>query len=198
MIIGITGNSGTGKTSICKKILQIREENEITLIEADEIVKEISVPGHEYFNQIINIFGKEIILSNGNIDRKKLANIVFSDNEKRELLNQNTYKYVVDEIKKQVKQSKNKTVIIDAPLLIESNLYKICDIVISVITDFEIKIERICKRDNIDKNLARARLNSQHKTEFYIKNSDYIIINNNSNIEKHAKDIVKLIEDSHK
>ena len=143
MIIGITGNSGTGKTSICKKILQIREENEITLIDADEIVKEISVPGHEYFNKIINIFGKEIILSNGNIDRKKLANIVFSDNEKRELLNQNTYKYVVDEIKKQVKQSKNKTVIIDAPLLIESNLNKICDIVISVIADYEIKIERI-------------------------------------------------------
>lgn len=198
MIIGITGNSGTGKTSICKKILQIREENEITLIDADEIVKEISVPGHEYFNQIINIFGKEIILSNGNIDRKKLANIVFSDNEKRELLNQNTYKYVVDEIKKQVKQSKNKTVIIDAPLLIESNLNKICDIVISVIADYEIKIERICKRDNIDKNMAQARLNSQNKNEFYIKNSDYIIINNNSNIEKHAKDIVKLIEDSHK
>lgn len=197
MIIGITGNSGTGKTSICKEVVKIKGENQIALIDADKIVKEISVPGHEYFNQIINIFGKEITLSNGNIDRKKLANIVFSDNKKRELLNQNTYKYVVDEIKKQIKENKNKTVIIDAPLLIESNLNKICDIVISVIADCEIKIERICKRDNIDKNMAQARLNSQNQNEFYIKNSDYIIINN-SNIEKHAKDIVKLIEDSYK
>lgn len=195
MIIGITGNSGTGKTSICKKILQIKEKNQITLIDADRIVKEISVPGHEYFNQIINIFGKEITLSNGNVDRKKLANIIFSDNKKRELLNKNTYKYVVEEIKKQVKESKNKTVIIDAPLLIESGLNKICNVVISVISDSKIKIERICKRDNIDKNMAQARLNSQNKNEFYIKNSDYIIINNDCNIEKHAKDIIKLIEE---
>lgn len=195
MIIGITGNSGTGKTSICKEILQIKGENQITLIDADKIVKELSVPGHEYFNQIVNIFGREILLSDGNINRKQLANIVFSDTKKREILNKNTYKYVAKEIKRRANQSKNEIIIIDAPLLIESGLDKICNVVISIISDSEIKLERICKRDNIDKNIAQARLNSQNPNEFYIKNSDYVIINNNCNIEKHAKDIIKLIEE---
>ena len=88
MIIGITGNSGTGKTSICKAL----EENKINginplVIDADKIVKKMSVKGEEYYNQIVSTFGKEILQENQELDRAKLAKIVFINEEKRELVN---------------------------------------------------------------------------------------------------------------
>lgn len=195
MIIGITGNSGTGKTSICKA-LEKNKINGITpfVIDADKIVKKMTVKGEEYYNQIVSIFGKEILQENQELDRAKLAGIVFVNEEKRELLNQITYKYVVEEIKKQAKESENDFVIIDAPLLIESKLNEICDVVISVIAGKETKLKRIIERDNLDEKNALDRLNAQNPDEFYIKNSNLVIVNNNnSNLEKQVEKIKEVI-----
>ena len=195
MIIGITGNSGTGKTSICKAL----EENKINgitpfVIDADKIVRKMSAKGEEYYNQIINTFGKEILQENGELDRAKLASIVFLNKEKRELLNQITYKYVAKEIKKQAKESESNFVIIDAPLLIESKLNEICDVVISVIADKETKLKRIIERDNLDEKTALDRLNAQKEDEFYIKNSNLVIVNNNNlNLENQVDKIKEVI-----
>ena len=195
MIIGITGNSGTGKTSI-GKALEKNKINGTTLlvIDADKIVRKMSAKGEEYYNQIVSIFGKDILQENEELDRAKLASIVFIDEEKRELLNQITYKYVAKEIEKQAKESEFEFVIIDAPLLIESKLNEICDLVISIIADKEIKLKRIIKRDNLDEQTALDRLNAQKPDEFYIKNSNLVIVNNNnSNIEKQVKKIKEVI-----
>lgn len=155
----------------------------------------MSMSGTIYFKAIVKTFGENILLDNGEINKPKLANIIFSDASQRELLNSLTYKYVVEEIKKQVEESEDKITIIDAPLLIESKLNQICDIVISVIADEDMKIKRICRRDNIDENVALNRLKAQPENNFYIKNSDYVIINNdNSNLEEQAKGIIELIE----
>lgn len=192
MIIGITGNSGSGKTSICKAL---ERKYGALIIDADEIVKELSMPHEKYFGEIINIFGNEILEENRELNKIKLADIIFSDNEKRETLNSITYKYVGEEIKKRTKASSKKIKIIDAPLLIESGINSICDTVISVIADEELKIERICKRDNIDIEVAKKRLNAQEKNDFYIKNSNYVIINNNNiDLEKQADNIMELIK----
>lgn len=192
MIIGITGPSGAGKTSISKLL---KQKLSADIINADEIVKEMSVSGTEYFKEIVKTFGEDILLENGEINKTKLANIIFSDASQRELLNSLTYKYVVEEIKKQVKENEDKTIIIDAPLLIESKLNEICNIVISVIADEDVKLRRICARDDIDENSALNRIKSQPKNDFYIKNSEYVIINNDkSNLEKQTKGIIELIE----
>lgn len=190
MIIGITGNSGSGKTSISKLL---RKHLEADIINADEIVKEMSMPGTVYYEEIVKVFGKEILLENGEINKPKLADIIFKSNEKRDILNLLTFKYIVDEIKTKANLSKSETVIIDAPLLIESKLNEICDIVISVIADEDIKLKRICIRDNIDEITALKRINAQHKNEFYIKNSNLVIINNNSDLEKQVHRIKELI-----
>lgn len=194
MIIGITGNSGTGKTSICK-VLEKNKINETTpfVIDADKIVKKMSVKGEEYYNQIVSTFGKEVLQENQELDRAKLASVVFIDEEKRELLNQITYKYVAKEIEKQAKESESKFVIIDAPLLIESKLNEICDVVISVIADKETKLKRIIERDNLDEKTALDRLNAQKPDEYYIKKSNLVIVNNNSNLEKHVEKIKEVI-----
>lgn len=191
MIIGITGNSGSGKTSICKALE--RKYNAL-IIDADKIVKELSMPHEKYFEEIINIFGNEILKENGELNKIKLADIIFSNHEKRETLNSITYKYVGEEIEKRAKASSKEIKIIDVPLLIESGINSICDTVISVIADEELKIERICKRDNIDIEVAKKRLKAQEKNNFYIKNSNYVIINNNIDLEKQADDIMELIK----
>ena len=190
MIIGITGNSGSGKTSISKLL---KKELEADIINADEVVKEMSMPGEVYYNEIVKVFGEDVLLENGQINKPKLSDIIFESSEKRDTLNSLTFKYIVEEIKIRADLSKCEIVIIDAPLLIESKLNETCDIVISVIAEEDIKLKRICERDNIDEIIALNRINAQPKNEFYIKNSNLVIINNNSNIEKQVEGIKELI-----
>ena len=173
MVIGITGNSGTGKTEI-SKILALKINAKI--IDADEEVRKLSEPGNKYYKKIIKLFG-ENILENNKINKNKLAEIIYHNENARKKINKLTNKYVVKEIKNKIKKEKNN-IILDVPLLFESKLNKMCNLTIGIITDNKIKIKRICKRDNINEETAKARLNIQPKDEFYEKNADYIIKNN--------------------
>ena len=146
MVIGITGNSGTGKSEIAKLLAKkINAE----IINADLVAKKLSEPGNIYNEKIIELFGEEI-LENKKINRKKLAEIVYNNSQKRELLNNLTYIYVGNEIKHMVKLTKKQNVIIDVPLLFESGLDKICDFTIAVLADEKTKIKKIYKKNRID------------------------------------------------
>lgn len=96
-IIGITGSSGAGKDTICE-IIEKKYNAEI--IDADKIAKELSKKGTMYLDSIVNCFGTEIINKKGELNRKKLADIIFDDEQKREELNKLTFVHVVDEIQK--------------------------------------------------------------------------------------------------
>lgn len=143
---------------------------------------------------MVEKFGQEILLKNKEINRPKLAQMIFSNNEKREELNRITYKYVTKKIQEEAKKESQKIKIIDAPLLIEAKLNEICDIVISVIASEDIKTSRICKRDNVDEKTAKQRLSSQLAEEVYIKNSNYVLVNNNADLEKEAKEFIDLLD----
>lgn len=142
---------------------------------------------------MVKQFGQEILLENKEINRPQLAQIIFSDNQKREELNKITCAHIAKKIKEEAEKGTQRIVIIDAPLLIETKLNEICNIVVSVIANESTKIERICKRDNVDKKTAKQRLNSQLEEDTYIKNSNYVLINNNANLEKEAKDFLELL-----
>lgn len=192
-IIGITGTSGSGKTTL-SKILNERED--VKLIDADMVVREMSVPGTEYLNAIKNTFGKEYFFEDGNLNRKILANKIYTDKSALEQLNNLTFKYVVNEIVERIKNIKNekiKIVVIDAPLLFEAGLEKHCDFVVSLIAEEKLKIKRICKRDNVDEQIAKSRLNIQHEDSYYIEKSDYVIKNNeNCDLKSEIEKIVSL------
>ena len=176
-IIGITGASGSGKTT-ATEILNKRHD--IKIIDADKIAKSLNIPGTEYMKSIKNVLGEKVILENGHLNRKELARIIYNDKGAREELNNLTFKYVVDEILIKLEELKKldiNFIIIDAPLLIESGLNKYCDFVIALIADDELKIKRICRRDNIDEETAKKRLKIQHDNSFYIDNSDFYIEN---------------------
>ena len=192
MIIGITGSSGAGKSIICN-ILQ--NEYKVKIINADEIAKELSKSESNYIKDIINKFGKEIVDENGELKRKELAKIIYSNTDRREDLNNCTFKYIKKEIEKQINDTeKDLAIIIDAPLLFESKLNEICNKVIGIISKKDLQIERIIKRDNISFDEAKSRLNAQKDNKFYIENCDRIIENNNDilHIENEINNIAKL------
>ena len=187
-IIGLTGSSGAGKDTVC----DIIEKNyEVEIVDADKIAKQLSKKGTMYLNSIVENFGTGIINKNGELNRKKLANIIFEDERKREELNKLTFIYVVDAIQKKINTIKKKIIIVNAPLLFESNLNTICDFVIAVVSDRKTQIERIINRDGITKEEAEKRLDAQNTNEFFEENADYIIKNNNS-IEDLEKQISKI------
>lgn len=191
MIIGITGSSGAGKSTICE-ILQ--KEYNVKVINADQIAKRLSSKGTSYIKDIINKFGEDIIDDCGELKRKKLADIIYTNPDKRNELNSCTFKYIKKEIEEEIKNiGENETIIIDAPLLFECGLDKLCDKIIGVVSQRKLQIERIVTRDNIDSKHAEKRLQAQESNEFYIKQCDIIIENNNDiqDIEKKIKKLLK-------
>ena len=190
MIIGITGSSGAGKSTICEFL---ENEYEVKVLNADKIARKLSQKGTSYVIDIIKIFGKGIVDEEGELKRRKLAEIIYSNSKKREKLNKCTFKYIIKEIEKRLdKIDDNTTKIIDAPLLFESKLNEKCDKVIGIIAKREIQIERIVARDNIDYEQAENRLLAQQTNEFYIKKCDDIIENNNLlGFENQIKEIMK-------
>lgn len=190
-IIGITGSSGAGKSTICE-ILE--KEYDVRVINADKVAKKLSKKGTRYIGEIADKFGLDILDEHGELKRKKLAEIIYTDSKKREELNNCTFKYISKEIKKQIQQEKSaSTIIIDAPLLFECQLDELCDVVIGIISKEELQIERIVARDNVDYGHAERRLKAQPSNEFYMNNCDEIVENNNdiAYIEEEIKNIAK-------
>lgn len=175
MIIGITGSSGAGKSTVCELL---SKKYNMQIINADEVAKELSKKGTDYIKDIVSKFGKDIVDENGDLRRKKLGEIIYTNDSKREELNSCTFKYIKKEIFKKIEKMNQDNIVIDAPLLFESELDKICDRIIGVISKKQLQIERIVSRDNIDYDHATMRLDAQQKDDFYIKKCDAIIENN--------------------
>lgn len=190
MIIGITGSSGAGKSTVCEFL---ENEYNVKVLNADKIARRLSRKGTSYIIDIIKIFGNNIVDEEGELKRRKLAEIIYSNPKKREELNNCTFKYITKEIEKRLNKIDNDTTkIIDAPLLFESKLNEMCDKVIGVIAKREVQIDRIVARDNIDYEQAEKRLLAQQSNEFYIEHCDDIVENNGLlDFEQEVENIMK-------
>ncbi len=197
-IIGLCGGSGSGKGTVAE-LLSLYG---IVSIDTDAVYHEITSHTSPCLDEIMEAFGKSVINPDGSLNRKALAKIVFSGEDsmiKRSLLNKISHKHVWDKTKEiisDLKMSGAEFVIIDAPLLFESGFNKECDIVIAVTADIDIRIQRIIKRDSIDKNAATLRIKSQLPDNYLIDNSDFHIENSGSyeKLEKQIKNLVKQLE----
>lgn len=188
MIIGLTGGIASGKTTVSNFF----KEKGFLVFDADKIAKDISEQ-KEVTEEIILHFGKEILDENLKIDRKKLKNIIFKDKKKLETLNKIIHPKVYSFYKDIKKNKKLKKVVFDVPLLFESGIDKLCDRVLLVVANREIKIDRIMKRDNISQELAEKIIDSQMSDEEKIKKAD-IVIENNEDIEKLLRKIERFCE----
>ena len=198
-ILGITGSSGAGKSTFSKFL---SEKQEFRVIDADKVSKELAVPGNEYLDSIKNTFGDDILLDDGNLNRKLLASKIYNNEEEREKLNSLTVKYILKEIYNRMKKivdPKVKYIAVDAPLLFETGFDKVCDYVVSLIADKDLQIERICQRDNIDYETAVSRLNSQKSASFYTENADFVIMSGkNCNLKEEADKLLFKLEQKEK
>lgn len=173
LVVGLTGQTGSGKTTVA----DILKKNGCLIIDADLIAREIVEPGHKCLLELKKEFGDIICNKDGTLNRRILASIAFSNKEKTNKLNNITHPFIVSKINEIVEDNDNKCriIIIDAALLIESGLNKICKIVISIIAPENIRINRIIKRDFITKEEAIKRVKSQNNEEFYRSNSSYVL-----------------------
>lgn len=176
-IIGLTGQSGAGKSTVAKFL----EQNGFYVINADLLVRKIYNSGSPCLKTIAAVFGEDIITGIGTPDRKLLAERAFSSKENTALLSSIVHPFVTAELFDEIKKAAEigtTTVVYDAPQLFESNADVICDEIISVAAEKSVRLDRICKRDNISEELALMRMNSQLDEEFFREKSDYIIENN--------------------
>ena len=173
LVGGLTGQTGSGKTTVA----DILKKNGCLIIDADLIAREIVEPGHKCLLELKKEFGDIICNKDGTLNRRILASIAFSNKEKTNKLNNITHPFIVSKINEIIKDNDNKCriKIIDAALLIESGLNKICKIVISIIAPENIRIKRIIKRDFITKEEAIKRVKSQNNEEYYRSNSSYVL-----------------------
>ena len=177
MIIGLTGGIASGKSTVSKYLA----EKGFEVYDADKIAKDISEK-KSVQEEIILTFGNKILDKNGNIDRKKLKEIVFENKEKLKQLNAIIHPKVIDFYKELKEKNTDEIIIFDVPLLFESGIDKFCDKILVVISDYEIQLNRIVERDKIDRELAEKIIKSQLSNEERIKKAD-VVIENNSSLE---------------
>lgn len=194
-IIGITGGIATGKSTVSNIVKKLGYK----VIDADIIAREVVQKGKPAYEEIVKYFGNTIIDEFGNINRKKLGNIVFVDEKKREKLNCITHPHIMEAIKQSIYDNINEKIIfLDIPLLIETmDKLKDYDIHLDeiwlVYVDEESQIQRLMARDNISRNEALNRIQAQMPMELKKKYAT-IVIDNRGSIEELQEQVKDLID----
>lgn len=176
LVIGLTGSSGSGKSTVS----QMLQEQEFDVINCDSVARDVVRPGSPCLNAIFEAFGETVRGMDETLNRRLLADIVFHDKKKLEKLNSIMYPQITADIKdllRQYQANGSEFAVLDAPTLFESGADSLCDCTVSVISNDPLRIKRIMERDNIEEAMAISRLRSQYPNEFYIQRSDYIIKN---------------------
>ena len=172
--VGITGGIGSGKTTVCK----IFEVLGIPVYYADERAKWLMVNDSKLIRRLKNAFGDEVYAKDGSLNRQYLANIVFKDRAKLEILNGIVHPAVhLDGIKWNQEQQGVPFTLKEAALLFESGSYKHLDKMITVTAPEAIRIQRVVARDQTDKASVKARMDKQLPEAEKVNLSDFVINN---------------------
>ena len=177
-LVGLTGGIGSGKSTVAARLVEHGAE----LIDADQIAREVVLPGNPAFEKIVEHFGAEILDVEGFIDRPKLGAIVFGDQRKRTLLNEITHPAVFDQIANRLEllQAYDGLVILDVPLLVESGVNRGYDAVVVVATRPETQLARLVEHRGMSEDDARARIAAQAPLEDKLKVATHVIWNEDS------------------
>lgn len=177
LVIGLTGPSGAGKGAVGTLL----SEHQIPVIDADAVYHGLLAPPSPCLDALRERFGESILLPEGTLNRRALGAIVFSDPEALQALNKITHGFVMAKIRKELdalRQKDTPAAVIDAPQLFEAEADKDCNVIISVLADKKLRLERITARDGIDAETALRRIEAQKNDEFFRTHSDYVLENN--------------------
>lgn len=185
MIVGLTGGIGSGKTTVLKMFQSFG----VPVYQADLEAKKLMNNSDEVKSKIIDLLGEESYRNN-ELNRTYIANRVFNDKDLLQKLNRIVHPAVHTHFKEFVAQQTELYLVYENAILFENKSEELCDKVIVVAADLDTRIDRVMKRDQVDREAVLARMNNQWSQEDKIKKADYVIINNNLNDLK--EDVEKL------
>ncbi len=186
-IVGLTGGIASGKSTVARLFMEIGAD----FIDADKISKELTSSGGKAIEPIKEAFGIDVIDSGGGLDRGAVRKIVFENREKLLLLESIIHPMVFQAIihrTEDLAKNGRKGVIVEIPLLFETNIPMEFSAVIVVVCDMETRIERVKSRDGFDEEEIRRVMANQLSDREKISRADYVIENNGS-LEKTSKKV---------
>lgn len=176
-IIGITGGVGAGKTQILE---YLNDKYGATVCQADEVAKKLQKKGTDCHRAIVGHFGADILDPKGELNREKLAQIIFTDKEERAVLNGIVHPAVKEEIRKIIKKEERKHTslfLLEAALLIDDHYEQICDEIWYVYVEDAIRKKRLIYARGYDAEKVDDIIASQLPKDVFLRNSDRVIDN---------------------
>ena len=177
LLVGLTGGIATGKSTVSV----ILRDFGCVLIDADQLARAVVEPGEPTLEAIADEFGRDVVASDGTLDRKKLGAIVFADAERRKRLEAITHPAIRERFARRLQTLGEEgfagIVVFDAPVMIESGNYRNMDRLVVVATDEATQIARLMARDGISREAAELRVRSQMSIAEKAKLADYVIDN---------------------
>lgn len=176
IVVGLAGGIGTGKSEVSRMLEQLGAR----VLNADNIGHEVYLPGTECLKEIVGVFGEDILLSTGEVDRKVLGGKVFGDPKAMSKLNSIVWPRIREKLVDGIKDSRDEhvpVVVLDAAVLIEAGWTGDVDEVWIVTSPEYSVIERLRLRNNLSEEQVRARMNSQMATEERLAYADVVISN---------------------
>ena len=176
-ILGLTGKTGAGKSTVAAYL----EKKGCFIIDGDKVAREIVLANSPALRELAGAFGEDIILPDGSLDRKALAARAFSSREKTELLNSITHPHIKRCFEQLVQKACSEgfsLAVIDAAALLESDCRELCEKIIVVHADEELRLRRILRRDGITREQALTRIKGQREDNYYFERADVVIYNN--------------------
>lgn len=174
-IVGLTGGIGSGKTAASNIFARMGVE----IIDADEISRSLVNSGSPCFEEVVLHFGRGIVDSTGNLDRAKLRELIFNNEQQKQWLENLLHPLVKQEIERKIEISSSKYIIVSVPLLLESGNYDFIDRILVVDVPEKTQVSRIMQRDGNSENLARQIMDTQVSRDERLKHADDILDNNN-------------------
>jgi dephospho-CoA kinase len=174
IVVGLTGGIGSGKSTVSISLA----ERGAVIVDADLTTRRLQQPGEPVFEAIVASFGSEMVAADGNLDRLRLASIVFPDPEALKVLNKIVHPAVGAAIRDQMREhlGADAVVVLDVPLLIENTRYPIAGVAV-VDTPVEMAVDRLVRYRGMDEADARARIARQATREERLERADFVIDN---------------------
>ena len=187
-VYGITGGAGTGKSEVIK---MLQQNFGGCVIMSDEVARELMQKGNISYQLIVEYFGRDILMDDGEIDRKKLADHVFNNKEALEKLNSMTHPYVKDEIRKLIAEAEAsgecRFVALESAILLECGYEDICDEFWYVYTKPEIRRPRMKETRNYSDEKVDSVMRNQQPDEVFFEQCSFVIKNNTTLSDVYAQ-----------
>ncbi|MDR1511226.1 MAG: dephospho-CoA kinase [Endomicrobium sp.] len=193
MIIGLTGGIAAGKSETAKFFESFGAYN----VDADKISRELTENNKPDLKRLVDEFGQNILYADGTLDREKLANMIFSDKKIKFNVEKILHPCIISCINETVSQHKisNDMILINAPLLFEVGLDKICDKSVVIWTSYDVQVNRLAMRSKLDVYQAKKIISSQMPIKEKIELADFVIDNSGSkaDLKRNVENFYKLL-----